>query len=92
MLNYIATNASSIVYLQNAPKLLRLGLRTLDHARGAYSDPDTLDVSIYVVGNGKNGFEICEFTGRVGGLPVSDLTGNNLAYFVCNYQKFSIVE
>ena len=46
------------------------------------------------LGTEKNGFEICEFTGRVGGLPgcVSDLTGNNLANFVCNYQKFSISE
>ena len=47
---------------------------------------------IYVVGNEKIGFEICELTGRVGGLPQwavsrSDLTGNNLANFVCNYQK-----
>ena len=59
-----------------------------DHARGAYSDPDTHDVYMWL-GTEKNGFEICEFTGRVGGLPVSDLTGNNLANFVCNYQKFS---
>ena len=52
---------------------------------GAYTDPDTHDVCIYVFGNGKNEFEICEFIGRVGGLPgcVSDLTGNNLADFVC---------
>ena len=63
------------------------------HARGAYSDPDTHGV-YYMVGNGKKGFEICEFTGRVGGLPgcVSDLTGDNLANLVCNYNKFSIFE
>ena len=41
---------------------------------------------IHICWERKNGFEICEFIGRVGGLPgcVSDLiTGNNLAYFVC---------
>ena len=50
---------------------------------------------MYVVGNEKNGYEISEFTGRVGGadwLCPRPYTGNNLANFVCNYQKFSIIE
>ena len=49
---------------------------------------------MYVVGNEKNGYEISEFTGRIGGADwlFPDLTGNNLANFVCNYQKFSIFE
>ena len=59
-----------------------------DHARGVYNR-SRYPWCIYVVGNGKYGFEISEFTGPVGGLPgcVSDLTGNNLANFVWNNIK-----
>ena len=49
---------------------------------------------MYVVGNEKTGTKflslLVKLVGLIGCVP--DLTGNNLANFVCNYQKFPMFE